>query len=44
VFNNTDHPDWATTQRELADYITHRNGRDHERRTAVLERRHRVAA
>jgi transposase len=44
VFNNTDYPDWATAQRALADYITHRNGRDHDRRIAVLERKHRVAA
>jgi hypothetical protein len=44
VFNNTDYPDWATAQRALADYITHRNGRDHDRRIAVIERKHRVAA
>jgi len=44
VFNSTDYPDWNTAQRALADYITHRNGRDHDRRIAVLERKHRVAA
>jgi hypothetical protein len=44
VFNNTDYRDWALAQRALADYITHRNGRDHDRRIAVLEPRHRVAA
>jgi transposase len=44
VFNNTDYPDWNTAQRALADYITHRNGRDHDRRIAALERRHRIAA
>jgi hypothetical protein len=44
VFNNTDYPDWATAQRPLADHITHRNGRDRDRRIAVLERKHRVAA
>jgi hypothetical protein len=44
VFNNTDYPDWNTAQRALADYITDRNGRDHDRRIAVLERKHRVAA
>ncbi len=44
VFNNTDYPDWAAAQRALADHITHRNGRDHDRRIAVLERKHRVAA
>ncbi len=44
VFNNTDYPDWPTAQRAVADYITHRNGRDHDRRIAALERRHRIAA
>jgi len=44
VFNSTDYPDWNTAQRALADYITHHNGRDHDRRIAVLERKHRVAA
>jgi hypothetical protein len=44
VFNNTDSPDWQTAQRALADYITHRNGADRDRRIAVLERKHRVAA
>jgi hypothetical protein len=44
VFNNTDYPDWPTAQKALADYITHRNGRDHDRRIAVLERKHRIAA
>jgi transposase len=44
VFNNTDYRDWNTAQRALADYITHRNGRDHDRRIAALERKHQVAA
>jgi hypothetical protein len=44
VFNNTDYPDWDTAQRALADYITHRNGRDQDRRIAALERKHRIAA
>ncbi|HEX4019104.1 MAG TPA: IS630 family transposase [Frankiaceae bacterium] len=44
VFNNTDYPDWNTAQRALADHVTYRNGRDHDRRIAALERRHRVAA
>jgi transposase len=44
VFNNTDYPDWDTAQRALANYITHRNGRDHDRRITALERKHRVAA
>jgi transposase len=44
VFNNTDYPDWVTAQKALADYITHRNGRDHDRRIAALERKYRVAA
>jgi transposase len=44
VFNNTDYADWDTAQRALADYITHRNGRDHDRRIAVIERKHRIAA
>jgi hypothetical protein len=30
-------PDWDTAQRALDDYITHRNGRDTDRRTAALE-------
>lgn len=44
VFNNTDYPDWDTARRALANYITHRNGRDHDRRIAALERKHRIAA
>ncbi|MGZ4247070.1 MAG: hypothetical protein ACXVUE_02015 [Solirubrobacteraceae bacterium] len=44
VFNNTDYRDWDTARRAVADYITHRNGRDHDRRIAALERKHRVAA
>lgn len=44
VFNNTDYLDWASAQRALADHITYRNGRDHNRRIAALERRHRIAA
>lgn len=44
VFNNTDYPDWLTAQRAVADYITHRNGADRDRRIAALERKHRVAA
>jgi hypothetical protein len=43
VFNNTDYPDWNTAQKALADYVTHRNGTDRDRRIAVLERKHRVA-
>jgi hypothetical protein len=44
VFNNTDYRTWDTAQRALADYITHRNGRDQDRRIAALERKHRIAA
>jgi len=44
VFNNTDYRDWETAQRAVADYITHRNGHDRDRRIAVLERKHRIAA
>jgi DDE superfamily endonuclease len=44
VFNNTDYPSRDTAQRALADYITHRNGPDHDRRIAVLKRKHRIAA
>ena len=44
VFNNTDYPDWDTAQRAVADYITHRNGTDRDRRIAALERKHRIAA
>jgi transposase len=44
VFNNTDYPDWDTAQRGMANYITHRNGRDADRRIAALERKHRIAA
>ena len=44
VFNNTDYPDWPTAQRAVADYITHRNGADRDRRIAALERKHRIAA
>lgn len=44
VFNNTDYLDWNSAQRALADHITHRNGHDHDRRVAALERRHRIAA
>ena len=44
VFNDTDYRDWATAQRAVADYITHRNGADRDRRIAALERKHRVAA
>jgi transposase len=44
VFNNTDYRDWDTAQRAVADYITHRNGADRDRRIAALERKHRVAA
>ena len=44
VFNNTDYPDWDAAQRALADYITHRNGTDRDRRIAVIERKHRIAA
>ena len=40
VFNNTDYADWATAQRAVADYITHRNGADRDRRIAGLERKH----
>jgi hypothetical protein len=36
-------PDWDTAERALGDYITHRNGRDNDRLTAALERKHRVA-
>jgi transposase len=43
VFNNSDYPDWDTAARALADHITYRNGRDHDRRIATLERKHRVA-
>ena len=32
VFNNTDYRDWDTAQRAVADYITHRNGADRDRR------------
>jgi hypothetical protein len=44
VFNNTDYPDWNTARRALADYITHRNGKDQDRRITALERKHRIAA
>jgi hypothetical protein len=44
VFNNTDYRDWDTAQRAVANYITHRNGGDRDRRVTALERRHRVAA
>jgi transposase len=44
VFNNSDYPDWHTAARALADHITYRNGRDHDRRIAALERKHRIAA
>ena len=44
VFNNTDYPDWDTAQRAVANYITHRNGDDRDRRIAALERKHRIAA
>jgi hypothetical protein len=44
AFNNTDYRDWDTAQRAVADYITHRNGTDRDRRIAALERKHRVAA
>ena len=44
VFNNTDYRDWDAAQRAVADYITHRNGADRDRRVAALERKHRVAA
>ena len=44
VFNNTDYRDWETAQRAVADYITHRNGADRDRRIAALERKHRIAA
>jgi hypothetical protein len=44
VFNNTDYRDRDTARRALADYVTHRNGRDQDRRIAALERRHRIAA
>ncbi len=44
VFNNTDYPNWDTAQRAVANYITHRNGADRDRRIAALERKHRVAA
>ena len=44
VLNNTDYRDWDTAQRAVADYITHRNGTDRDRRIAALERKHRVAA
>jgi transposase len=44
VFNNTDYPTWNAAQRAVADYITHRNGADRDRRIAALERKHRVAA
>lgn len=44
VFDNTDYRDWDTAQRAVADYITHRNGADRDRRVAALERKHRVAA
>jgi hypothetical protein len=35
VFNNTDFRDWAAAQRAVADYITHRNGADRDRRIAA---------
>jgi hypothetical protein len=44
VFNNTDYRDWDAAQRAVADYITHRNGADRDRRVTALERKHRVAA
>ena len=44
VFNNTDYRDWDTARKAVADYITHRNGPDHDRRIAALERGHRVAS
>ena len=44
VFNNTDYRDWENAQRAVADYITHRNGADRDRRIAALERKHRIAA
>ncbi len=44
VFNNTDYHDWDTAPRAVANYITHRNGADRDRRVAALERKHRVAA
>jgi len=44
VFNNTDYRDWDAAQRAVADYITHRNGADRDRRVAALKRKHRVAA
>ncbi len=44
VFNNSDYPDWDTARKAVADHITYRNGKDHDRRIAVLERKHRVAA
>jgi hypothetical protein len=31
--NPTDYRDWDTARRAMADYITHRNGRDHDRRS-----------
>jgi len=37
-------PRLASAQRGLADHVTHGNGRDHDRRIAALERRHRIAA
>ena len=43
VFNNTDHRDRDAAGKAVADYITHRNGPDHDRRIAALEREHRVA-
>ena len=44
VFNNTDYREWETAQRAVANYITHRNGADRDRRIAALERKHRIAA
>jgi hypothetical protein len=38
VFNNTDYRDWDTAQRAAADYITHRNDAERDRRIAALER------
>jgi hypothetical protein len=43
-YSSTDYPDWHTARRALADHVTYRNGRDHDRRITALERKHRVAA
>jgi hypothetical protein len=44
VFNNTDYLDWDAAAHALAAHVVHRNGPDRDRRVAVLERRHLIAA